>query len=208
MSFTDVILFCLLIFVVVLQIFGLLRKKTDDSISQFASLRDDMQRHQAQSNERLEREIRNEVQTSSKNVRLELSANLAQFQQTIAAQLTSVSTLQNHQLDAFGLRLAKLNEVNAAQLESMRQAITLQAQQDREEQASSLKRFGDTLNHSLTMLTESNAQRLQEVRATLEQKIKELQTDNGARLEEMRKTVDEKLHATLEQRLGESCKLV
>jgi DNA recombination protein RmuC len=32
--------------------------------------------------------------------------------------------------------------------------------------------------------------------------------DNGARLEEMRKTVDEKLHATLEQRLGESFKLV
>ena len=35
-----------------------------------------------------------------------------------------------------------------------------------------------------------------------------LQTDNAAKLEEMRKTVDEKLHATLEQRLGESFKQV
>lgn len=47
-----------------------------------------------------------------------------------------------------------------------------------------------------------------EVRATLEARIKDLQADNGSRLEEMRKTVDEKLHATLEQRLGESFKLV
>lgn len=208
MRLTDVVVFCLLGLVAILQIIGLLRKKTDDSISKLGSLRDDIERHQAQLNERLEREIRHEVQTSGKNVRQELSANIAQFQQTIAAQLTSVSTLQNNQLDAFGIRLAKLNEVNAEQLESMRQAITLQAQQDREEQALSLKRFGDTLNQTLTVLTESNAQRLQEVRATLEQKIKELQNDNGARLEEMRKTVDEKLHATLEQRLGESFKLV
>ena len=90
----------------------------------------------------------------------------------------------------------------------MRQAIVQQAHSGREEQAAALKRFGDTLNQALAVLTESNAQRLLEVRATLEAKIKELQTDNGARLEEMRKTVDEKLHATLEQRLGESFKLV
>ncbi|MGZ5801374.1 MAG: DNA recombination protein RmuC, partial [Burkholderiaceae bacterium] len=117
-------------------------------------------------------------------------------------------TLQNGQIDSFAQQLAKLNEVNALQLESMRQSITQQAQTGREEQASALKRFGDTLNQTLAALTESNAQRMAEVRATLESKIKDLQTDNGNRLEEMRKTVDEKLHATLEQRLGESFKLV
>jgi DNA recombination protein RmuC len=35
-----------------------------------------------------------------------------------------------------------------------------------------------------------------------------MQSDNANKLEEMRKTVDEKLHATLEQRLGDSFKLV
>jgi DNA recombination protein RmuC len=35
-----------------------------------------------------------------------------------------------------------------------------------------------------------------------------MQADNASKLEEMRRTVDEKLHATLEQRLGESFKLV
>ncbi len=35
-----------------------------------------------------------------------------------------------------------------------------------------------------------------------------MQTDNASKLEDIRRTVDEKLHATLEQRLGESFKLV
>jgi DNA recombination protein RmuC len=148
------------------------------------------------------------MQTTAQSTRQELTGNFAQFQQTLAAQLTSVATIQNNQIDGFSQQLAKLNEANAQQLESMRQAITLQAQTGREEQSIALKRFGDTLNQTLTALTESNAQRMAEVRATLEAKIKDLQTDNGARLEEMRKTVDEKLHATLEQRLGESFKLV
>ena len=46
------------------------------------------------------------------------------------------------------------------------------------------------------------------MRATVDQRLQLLQADNGARLDEMRRTVDEKLHATLEQRLGESFKLV
>ena len=45
----------------------------------------------------------------------------------------------------------------------------------------------------------------QDANATLQA---ELQAANDAKLEEMRRTVDEKLHATLEQRLGDSFKLV
>jgi len=119
------------------------------------------------------------VQTSAQGTRQELSGNFSQFQQTVTAQLTSVATIQNNQIDLFA-----------------------------QQQAIALTRFGDTLNQSLGALTESNAQRMAEVRKTLEDKIKDLQTDNSARLEEMRKTVDEKLHATLEQRLSESFKQV
>ena len=57
-------------------------------------------------------------------------------------------------------------------------------------------------------LIQINERRLSEVRATVDQRLQLLQADNGARLDEMRRTVDEKLHATLEQRLGESFKLV
>ncbi len=63
-------------------------------------------------------------------------------------------------------------------------------------------------NERLSTLTQSNEQRLEAVRATLEQRLELLRSDNAQKLEQMRATVDEKLHATLEQRLGESFKLV
>jgi DNA recombination protein RmuC len=157
---------------------------------------------------RIERNLREQVQSTAQSTRQELGSNFLQFQQGLAAQLTSVATLQSGQIDGFAQQLAKLSEANAAQLDAMRQAMSLAAQEARQEQSLTLTRFGDTLNQTLSALTESNAQRMTEVRATLESKIRDLQTDNGARLEEMRKTVDEKLHATLEQRLGESFKLV
>ncbi|GAB3443096.1 DNA recombination protein RmuC [Massilia solisilvae] len=125
--------------------------------------------------DRVERELRLEMQASAQGTRQELSAHLAQNQAAIVQQL-----------------------------EAMRQQIQLHAAGGREEQARALKRFADTLNQAIASLTESNAQRMLEVRSTLETKIRDLQADNAKRLEEMRQTVDEKLHATLETRLTES----
>lgn len=193
---------------VVLQIILLLRGRTADIGSKIAQLQYDLQQSQQNTSERTERELRTQMQQTAQGTREELTHNFVRFHQTVAAQLTSVATVQNSQIDAFGQQLAKLNEANSQQLEAMRQAMLSQAQVGREEQASSLQRFGATIHQSLATLTESNAQRMAEVRATLEAKIKDLQADNASRLEEMRKTVDEKLHATLEQRLGESFKLV
>jgi DNA recombination protein RmuC len=208
MPYLEIITILLLLSILILQLIAVLSRRGGDMVSQLAKLQNELQQHQQQTSERSERELRSQVQSTGQSTRQELTGNFAQFQQTLAAQLTSVATLQNSQIDGFSQQLAKLVEANALQLEAMRQAIMQQAQSGREEQAASFKRFGDTLNQTLAALTESNAQRMLEVRATLEAKIKELQADNGARLEEMRKTVDEKLHATLEQRLGESFKLV
>ncbi|GAB1391846.1 hypothetical protein MASR1M60_00090 [Rhodocyclaceae bacterium] len=46
------------------------------------------------------------------------------------------------------------------------------------------------------------------LRETLNERLATIQADNIAKLNEIRQTVDEKLHATLEQRLGESFQLV
>ncbi len=78
----------------------------------------------------------------------------------------------------------------------------------RREAAESLARFGSQFGERLQGLVEINDRRMQEIRQTVDQRLQTLQADNGARLEEMRRTVDEKLHATLEQRLGESFRLV
>jgi DNA recombination protein RmuC len=163
---------------------------------------------QTRAYERLERELRGEITETSRLSRVELGGGFAQFQQTLAAQLTSVSTVQNQQIAGFATRLAQLTETNAAQLDAMRDTLQRHAHESRDEQSSALKRFGDTLAQQLAQLIEANDRRFAEVRATLEARLKDIEATNAAKLEEMRRTVDEKLHATLEQRLGESFKLV
>ncbi len=107
-----------------------------------------------------------------------------------------------------------------------RQEADTAARGNREEQAQSVDRLAQTLAAQigqlgslqaqqlesfalqLTRLTQSNEQRFEQLRLALEARLAAMQADNASKLEEMRKTVDEKLHATLEQRLGESFKLV
>ena len=60
-----------------------------------------------------------------------------------------------------------------------------------------LRRFSETLAEQLRLLSDAN-----------ERRLIALQEGNEKKLEQMRATVDEKLHATLEQRLGESFKQV
>ena len=66
----------------------------------------------------------------------------------------------------------------------------------------------DNYAKQIMLLTQSNESRLEKMRETVEVSISRLQEDNSKKLDQMRATVDEKLHATLEQRLGESFKLV
>ena len=66
----------------------------------------------------------------------------------------------------------------------------------------------ESFAQQLARLTLSNEQRFEQLRLAVETRLGAIQADNASKLEEMRKTVDEKLHATLEQRLGDSFKLV
>ncbi|MFI8616272.1 DNA recombination protein RmuC [Acidovorax sp. NPDC077693] len=66
----------------------------------------------------------------------------------------------------------------------------------------------DAVSQQLAGLVQGSQQNAEQLRTALNERLAAIQTDNSAKLEEMRRTVDEKLHATLEQRLGESFKLV
>ncbi len=66
----------------------------------------------------------------------------------------------------------------------------------------------DIFSQQLANLAQSNEYKLEAMRETIEAKLKYLQEDNSKKLEQMRATVDEKLNSTLEQRLGESFRLV
>lgn len=96
----------------------------------------------------------------------------------------------------------------------------------RDEMSQSLKRFNDSVLSQMTEianlersqldifarqmnnLSQTNEQKLEQLRKTVEERLHLLQQDNSQKLEQMRATVDEKLTSTLEQRLGDSFKLV
>jgi DNA recombination protein RmuC len=66
----------------------------------------------------------------------------------------------------------------------------------------------ESVSQQLTGLVAGSQQNADQLRVALNERLAAIQLDNTTKLEEMRRTVDEKLHATLEQRLGESFKLV
>jgi DNA recombination protein RmuC len=84
------------------------------------------------------------------------------------------------------------------------QAVTTQVAQFGTLQAERLESFSRDLNRFSLGLDE----RFERLKLTVEGRLAAIQADNATKLDEMRRTVDEKLHATLEQRLGESFKLV
>ena len=163
------------------------------------------QREQA---ERLAREQRSEQQDSARAARQELAGALALFQQALLAQSGDVARTQNEQIDTFRTQLAAMQQQLSQSLQQAASQGVAQGQTAREAQDAALQRFGSALAEQLQSLSLNNAQRLAEVRQTVDARLAALQQGNEAKLEQMRATVDEKLHATLEQRLGESFKQV
>src|SRR5665647_257105 len=64
------------------------------------------------------------------------------------------------------------------------------------------------LNRQFEAMAIQNEQKLENIRNTMEKRISALQEDNSKQLEQMRHTVDEKLQKTLEERIGQSFRLV
>ena len=167
---------------VLLFVLWLTRQKGDHSAEQAQQAQQQTQQLQqaiASSSERLERELRTEIQESARGGRQEIMQTLATFQQTLVQQSAEATRTQNSQMDAFAQQLGLLQ-----------------------------KTLSDTLTQQVQMLSESNARRLSEMRGTLETQLAQLQQSNTSKLDEMRQTVDEKLQATLQARLGESFKQV
>jgi len=180
---------------------------------------------------------REEAGASNRDLRLELTGAMQGFGDSAQKRIVDLAQMQGAQLEVFSRQLTALTSGMEEKLETIRTTVgrnltDLQAdagQQHgaaREELGRSVKGLGETLGVRLNeiatfqkgqleafsgnfhKLSVSNEQRLEAMRETVERKLGELQHDNTQKLEQMRATVDEKLHATLEQRLGESFKLV
>jgi DNA recombination protein RmuC len=112
------------------------------------------------------------------------------------------------------------------ELGRLRQEMLAESKRQRDDGAMAQHRLGQTVGGQVMQLGTMQGERLdafakrlaelattmdgrfEHLRQAVEQRLAAIQADNAGKLEEMRRTVDEKLHATLEQRLGESFKLV
>jgi len=129
-------------------------------------------------------------------------------------------------IDSLERMLERNERMLREELTRNREEALLSARQGREENASAVSAFGDSLLKRMSELaglqkdqldifagqlkglTVSNEGRMDKLRETVEERLRLIQDDTARKLEQMRATVDEKLHDTLEKRLGESFKLV
>ncbi len=156
-----------------------------------------VQRRQDETAERLERELREAVATSARDVRTETGARLAEMQAALVAQTGNLANLQTTQLASFGQQVSRIAEVTEAN-----------SRANREEAGQQLKNFGAGMQQQLADLNAALQRNLAEVRTTLQSQLVTLQQGNETKLEQMRATVEEKLQTTLEARLGESFRQV
>ena len=157
------------------------------------------------------------------------SAELAQFQQQVLANLDTlmdaqvqqrfmseelgkqlrlvsqdIETRQEKQAELLQYSFAQSRTESQQAANGLQQVIVGQFTQGNQLQSEKLNQFSETLHRTNTLIQDQ----LTQMRLSVEKKLKDIQEDNASKLELMRKTVDEKLHATLETRLGESFKQV
>ena len=132
------------------------------------------------------------------------------------AQATQLAVAKNDgAMDALAQQMAGFTQATQGQLETLRRAVderltqaVAESRLGRTELLAAFGQFEAKLSDTLTGLVRSSQQNAEQLRTALNERLAAIQADNATKLEEMRRTVDEKLHATLEQRLGESFKLV
>jgi DNA recombination protein RmuC len=159
----------------------------------------------------------------SRNGRAELLAAFAGFEVKLEQRLGSFDAALAQRLATMDAALAQALAASRADLSGALAAMSAALKDQLEASSSQLRQqFGvlqdglqqqssvlqQGLSQQLSALVQGSQANAEQLRTALNERLAAIQADNTAKLEEMRRTVDEKLHATLEQRLGDSFKLV
>lgn len=171
-----------------------------------------------------------QAQTDAANARTEISQALTKFRTEMTEHLGTVAqeTGKSRQAladsaTAFEARIQErfeaLTTATRGTLDSLKSDITSQLGVMSTAMKEQLEGNGNQIRNQFSTLQDAVGQQLaamaqgsqtnsEQLRTTMNERLAAIQKDNTEKLEEMRRTVDEKLHATLEQRLGDSFKLV
>ena len=141
-----------------------------------------------------------------------LAADSVKSRQAMAESAVLFETRIQERFEALALATrSTLDSLKAdiqSQLGTMSTALKDQLDGNGNQIRNQFSALQETVSQQLTGLVQGSQQNAEQLRTALNERLAAIQADNATKLEEMRRTVDEKLHATLEQRLGESFKLV
>ncbi len=137
------------------------------------------------------------VSEGMSNQKVQLESTSSALTQALGASSRSNSEAIEQLRSAVETKLLAIQNDNSAKLELIRNNV----ERKLSEATGNLTNAIDTLSRRTTEAAEG-------LKSSVESRLASIQSDNSLKLEEMRKTVDEKLHSTLEQRLGESFRIV
>ena len=110
--------------------------------------------------ERVERELRHEIDETARASRGEAGQQMMRLQQALLSQLTEIARLQNNQIDTFAQQLGRLTESNERRLIEVRATIEQKLRDIETNNATKLEEMRRTVDEKLhatleTRLTES-----------------------------------------------------
>ncbi|MBW3617012.1 MAG: DNA recombination protein RmuC [Proteobacteria bacterium] len=176
------------------------RSLRDGSETRSAALREELRNMVASFQQALEGRFGalGEAQAGSAvQLRKELTDGQVAATEAVARSTKAFGDFQRERLDRMELAQKAGLEAVAGQLKDMREAAGADGAKLRQ-----------NLAEQLEQVRKESETRQDKMRETLTLQLDQLRKENEAKLEQMRLTVDEKLQGTLEQRLGESFKLV
>jgi DNA recombination protein RmuC len=141
------------------------------------------------------------VAVESTKSREALMENAATFEQRIQERFMALTSANQQVLEALKADIGN-------QLAAMSVALREQLDGNGNQLSSQLSAIQESVALHMTGLAQNNLQNAEQLRGLLNERLAIIQADNTVKLDEIRRTVDEKLHATLEQRLGQSFQLV
>lgn len=146
-----------------------------------------------------------QLSQETQQARSAVTEGSTQMLQTVQQRFDSLALATQQVLDSLKADLSQqLGQTSLALSAALKDQLTGNGEQMRH-QFSVLQ---DAVTQQMKGLVQGSQHSSEQLRTALNERLAAIQADNTRQLEEMRRTVDEKLHATLEQRLGESFKLV
>jgi DNA recombination protein RmuC len=172
--------------------------------------------------ERVERAVRDELVRSrdeagqqSRELRTELGTSLRATGDSTLQHLGEMTRIQKSQFDSLLEGLARMAEANHGSARKLREEVTASVRGMNDSIVKAVGELGvlqkgqlESFSTQLARLTESNERKLESLRSAVDNQLQQIREDNRSQLDQMRHTVDEKLQGALEQRLGESFRLV